>query len=83
MRHASFVLSCVERVVFWTLFDRGNRFEYSEMDVEEVVAAIRILYSLDVDWSALADISFNYFNIHLAGGVFAGPNSRLEGDSRR
>lgn len=69
--------------MFWTLLDRDNRFGYSEVDVDGVVAAIQILYSLDVDWSALADISFNHFNIHLAGGVFEGPDSRLEGNSRR
>lgn len=70
--------------MFWTLLDRDSRFGYSEVGVEGiVVAAIRVLYSLDVDWSALADISFNHFNIHLAGGVFTGPDSRLEGNSRR
>jgi hypothetical protein len=69
--------------VFWTLLDRDSRFGYSEVGVDEDVAAIRVLYSLDVDWSALADISFNHFNIHLAGGVFAEPDSRLEGNSRR
>ena len=55
----------------------SDRFGYGEMVVDEDVAAIRILYSLDVDCSALADISFEAFVFNLAGGVFAGPDSRL------
>lgn len=54
-----------------------DRFGYSKIGVDEGVAAIRILYSLDVDCSALADISFEAFIFNLAGGVFARPDSRL------
>ena len=50
----------------------SDRFDCEErVVVKECVAAIRILYSLDVDWSVLADISSITFNIHLASGVFA------------
>jgi hypothetical protein len=53
------------------------------MDVEEGMAAIRILYSLDVDCSALADISFKGFVFNLASGVFADHTPDFGENSRR
>lgn len=61
----------------------SDRFEKSDRVVDEEKTAVRIQYSLDVDWECVSRQFFMTFNIRPATGAFAKPDTRSQGNSRR